>query len=61
MEVGSREGTLMMLHNRAFRDVLRAKGYEVDYSEFTGGHDYACWRTTLPVALKSLRGRPTGS
>ena len=57
LEVGVWEGTLMNLPNRAFRDVLRAKGYTVDYREFVGGHDYACWRVTLSEGLKSLIGR----
>jgi enterochelin esterase-like enzyme len=30
---------------------LRAKGYGVSYREFDGGHDHACWRDDLALAL----------
>jgi enterochelin esterase family protein len=42
--------------NRHLRTVLLAKGYDVRYSEFSGGHDYACWRAVLPDALMHLLG-----
>jgi len=43
---------------QGFRDALIARGYNVKYVEFQGGHDTACWRTTLPVALVwALRAR----
>jgi hypothetical protein len=32
---------------RTLRDVLRAKGYEVHFQEFAGGHDTLNWRGTL--------------
>jgi enterochelin esterase-like enzyme len=32
-------------------DVLRAKGHEVFYQEFQGGHDYLSWRGTLADGL----------
>jgi enterochelin esterase family protein len=37
--------------NRRLRDVLTAKGCEVVYSEYAGGHDYVCWRGSLADAL----------
>jgi len=42
---------------RHLRDVLEAKGYPVVFSEFAGGHDYACWNGTLADGLLSLLGR----
>jgi enterochelin esterase-like enzyme len=44
--------------SRHLRDVLRAKGYEVHYREFVGGHDYLSWRGTLADGLISLRRAP---
>jgi enterochelin esterase-like enzyme len=33
------------------RDVLRAKGYEVIYREYSGGHDYSSLQDPLFEAL----------
>ena len=41
---------------RTLRDVLRAKGYEVHFQEFIGGHDYLSWRGTLADGLIALMG-----
>ena len=61
MEVGALErpaagsdGPDMVATNRRMRDVLRAKGHDVTYSEFAGGHDYVCWRGSLADALETL-------
>jgi enterochelin esterase family protein len=39
---------------RHLRDVLIAKGYEVHWRQFNGGHDYIDWRQTLGDALITL-------
>lgn len=58
-------GDAILFCTRTLRDVLRAKGYEVHFQEFAGGHDYLSWRGTLAdgvIALmgnaKTLRERP---
>ncbi len=42
---------------RHLRDVLLAKGYEVHYQMFIGGHDYLNWRGTLADGLLALIGK----
>jgi enterochelin esterase family protein len=55
LDVGSFEcGQLKA--NLHMRDVLVAKGYEVDYRTFPGGHDYFWWRETIADGLISLLG-----
>ncbi|HEY5228606.1 MAG TPA: GNAT family N-acetyltransferase [Opitutaceae bacterium] len=65
LDVGTRETAENVTHKddlvqvasqisavREFRDVLKAAGATVNYQEFEGGHDGACWTRMLPVALK---------
>lgn len=62
MEVGlleqMRQGDVptMVEANRALRDVLAAKGYDVRYGEYNGGHDFACWRGSIADGLIHLLG-----
>jgi enterochelin esterase-like enzyme len=58
LEVGAWEGSSMVLPNRFLRDLLLARGYDVDYHEFVGGHDFINWRGSLPRALIWLLGGP---
>jgi enterochelin esterase family protein len=58
LEIGSLEGAIAefdpMMAHRDFRDVLVDKGYDVDYVEYTGGHDLICWRGSLVDRLLAL-------
>ncbi|KWT57650.1 esterase [Streptomyces albus subsp. albus] len=53
LEVGLQEW-MLLAENRRLRNVLRARGYDVAYEEFNGGHDYACWRGGLAMGLGAL-------
>ncbi|MYW03126.1 enterochelin esterase [Streptomyces sp. SID3343] len=53
VEVGLLEW-MLVAENRRLRDVLLERGYDVTYTEFDGGHDYACWRGGLAVGLVEL-------
>jgi enterochelin esterase-like enzyme len=64
MDAGSFEvdmeggGGSILEPSRHMRDVLLAKGYEVHFQEFVGGHDYLSWRGTLADGLIALLSRP---
>lgn len=64
VEVGTEEWILQPPHG-PMADRLRALGTDVRYREFTGGHDYACWRGSIAEAIRHLHSRhdrhmPTG-
>lgn len=40
--------------HRHMRDVLIARGYDVAYREYPGGHDFYVWRGLFPDGLKHL-------
>ncbi len=63
MEVGRLENRAssdgmpsMVASNRHMRDVLVSRGYAVTYREYSGGHDYVWWRSTLADGLIALLG-----
>jgi len=47
--------------NRHFRHVLKAKGYTVHYSHYSGGHDYVSWRGSFADGLMALMGLPANN
>jgi enterochelin esterase-like enzyme len=53
LDVGVLEHPLLE-STRELRDDLRAKGYDVDYLEFPGGHDFFWWGETLATGLAAL-------
>lgn len=56
--VGSmEEPTNQLVTNRHLRDVLTAKGYQVEYREFNGVHGYLNWRDSLSDGLVALIGK----
>ncbi|MFE7332786.1 enterochelin esterase [Streptomyces sp. NPDC057565] len=65
MDIGSLERAIVdydpMTTHQNMRDVLVAKGYTVDYSEYMGGHDMICWRGTIVERLLSFHPRPKDS
>ena len=41
-------------HTQQFLAAARTRGTDVVYRDYTGGHDYLCWRATFPRALRSI-------
>lgn len=56
ISLGDRGHRGVTLCTRTLRDALRAKGYEVHFQEFAGGHDYLSWRGALADGLIALLG-----
>jgi enterochelin esterase-like enzyme len=53
---GPYQGASLLSANRHVRDVLRLKGYRLTYREFSGGHEFECWRQSLVDGLSTLMG-----
>jgi enterochelin esterase-like enzyme len=51
----SDDGPTQLEANRHMREVLLSKGYEVNYLEFSGGHDYSSLQYPLAQALELLQ------
>lgn len=43
--------------NQKMHALLSRRGYPVVYREYSGGHNFPCWRNDLPDALLALFGR----
>ncbi len=56
MSVGAMEVSQQLDTNRRLRDVLTARGYAVDYTEFNGNHSYLNWRAEFGDRLARLLG-----
>ena len=50
------QGGKILETTRQLRDILLAKGYDVHYQQFVGGHDDLSWRGTLADGLIALLG-----
>jgi len=52
-------GTLewLLTRNRQMNQLLREHGYDVTYHEFSGGHNYTMWSSTVGRALEVLFGK----
>ena len=55
-ETSRHGGDGILQTSRSLRDILRLKGYAVDWREYAGGHDYLVWRGALADGLIALFG-----
>lgn len=58
LEIGSvpEEAPHLLVANRHMRNLLQAKGYQLQYTEYNGGHEFVCWQGTLANGLITLVG-----
>jgi enterochelin esterase-like enzyme len=57
-EVGLMEGSFQIAANEHMRDVLRTKGYPIEYFEYDGGHSFLNWTGGMEKGLIFLTKRP---
>jgi enterochelin esterase family protein len=50
----------LLASNRNLNTILQAKGYPVQYHEFSGGHSTVNWRGTLADGLIELSEKEDG-
>ncbi len=58
MDVGRLE--FLADSNRRMREALISSGYRVTYQEYSGGHNYTCWRNDVAAGLQALFGASGG-
>jgi enterochelin esterase-like enzyme len=46
----------LLQDNRRLQPILIENGYDVTYREFSGGHNYTCWRDEVWRGLEHLFG-----
>ena len=52
MDIGTFE--YLLPGNREIHEILVARGYHVEYREYSGGHNWTCWRNELEFALTAM-------
>jgi enterochelin esterase family protein len=54
LDVGRYE--LLLAANQRMRDALEARGFDLAYREYSGGHNYTAWRDDVSYGLEYLFG-----
>jgi enterochelin esterase-like enzyme len=54
MDVGQFDSLLE--DNRRLQPILNGNAYDVIYREYSGGHNYTCWRNEIGAALEKMFG-----
>jgi len=52
MDIG--EYDFLLEDNRRMQPILGGHGYNITYREFSGGHNYTCWRDEVPHGLEFI-------
>jgi enterochelin esterase-like enzyme len=60
LEVGRFESPDMIDDNHRMREVLNAKGNDVIYKEYNGGHDHVNWRVSVGNGIRALLSQRHG-